>query len=194
MRIIKKKKLLVMLCIGIATVLGGALIVSAGAVVEKGVNSAGLSYGSALEAETAEEEPDLIAVETKDGKMGYVYKTDLEKAEGDEISDPEEACAYMEEKYANEVRAFSEAIRRETGLKIAITPEKYEQAVSSYIKGDMAAKDVLKDLGADLSYARKGDHDQLLEEAIVAAQKANTKTIYVYDKSGETRIGKFEVD
>lgn len=57
-------------------------------------NEAGLSYGSLADATSPETEPDLILVETSDGKTGYAYKADLDNASGAAIESPEEAAAW----------------------------------------------------------------------------------------------------
>lgn len=50
-------------------------------------NAHGLTYGSALDAATPEDEPDLILTEATNGQVGYVHRTELD---GDPKT-PEEA-------------------------------------------------------------------------------------------------------
>jgi cell division septation protein DedD len=61
-------------------------------------NAAGQTYGSAALAPSPDQEPDLIAVETKDGE-GYVLKSDLDAANGStaakSFKSPEEALAWQ---------------------------------------------------------------------------------------------------
>jgi hypothetical protein len=45
-------------------------------------NAAGQTYGSAAIAPSPDEEPDLIAAATTDGREGYVLRTDLNDANG----------------------------------------------------------------------------------------------------------------
>lgn len=61
-------------------------------------NTSGLTYGSALTAVSPETEPDLILVVATNGKEGYAYKTDLDKATGAtaSFSSPKEAIAWQE--------------------------------------------------------------------------------------------------
>ena len=63
-------------------------------------NSIGLSYGSALSAVSPENEPDLILVVATNGLEGYVYKSDLDAANGNEVaksfSSPEQAVRWQE--------------------------------------------------------------------------------------------------
>jgi predicted outer membrane repeat protein len=61
-------------------------------------NSAGQSFGSALNARSVTEEPDLILVEATNGKQGYVKKTDLEPPAS--IKTPEQAMAYSKQNAA----------------------------------------------------------------------------------------------
>jgi len=42
-------------------------------------NAQGLTYGSALNARSPEEEPDLVQAEATSGEIGYVLRTDLEE-------------------------------------------------------------------------------------------------------------------
>jgi hypothetical protein len=57
------------------------------------VNSAGLTYGSAADADSPENEPDLIFVLGTNGHDGYVRRSDLD---GPTPSSPEEAIAMQE--------------------------------------------------------------------------------------------------
>lgn len=45
-------------------------------------NNGGLTYGSALDATSSANEPDLIQADATNGKTGYVLKADLDKANG----------------------------------------------------------------------------------------------------------------
>lgn len=53
-------------------------------------NARGLTYGSAADAKSPQDEPDLIRATATNGKVGYVLKTDLD---GPMPSSPEEALA-----------------------------------------------------------------------------------------------------
>ena len=53
-------------------------------------NAAGLTYGSAGEAKSPADEPDLILAYATNGKLGYVKRTDLEPASP---SSPQQAVA-----------------------------------------------------------------------------------------------------
>lgn len=60
-------------------------------------NDSGLTYGSAIEAVSPESEPDLILVVATNGREGYSYKTELDKATGAiDFKSPEEAIAWQE--------------------------------------------------------------------------------------------------
>ena len=64
------------------------------------LNNSGLSYGSALSATSPENEPDLILVVATNGLEGYVYKSDLNAANGTEaaksFTSPEQAVRWQE--------------------------------------------------------------------------------------------------
>jgi len=51
-------------------------------------NASGMTYGSGLDAQSPQDEPDLIKVEATNGKVGYSLRTDLE---GPEPKTPQEA-------------------------------------------------------------------------------------------------------
>lgn len=60
-------------------------------------NAQGLTYGSAAEATSPADEPDLIAVEYEADRNGYVYKKDLDDAQGPgEYATPEEVLKWQE--------------------------------------------------------------------------------------------------
>jgi len=58
------------------------------------MNALGLTYGSVEEANSPQDEPDLILVTTQNGTRGYVLKTELDAATGASVSSPEEAIAW----------------------------------------------------------------------------------------------------
>lgn len=68
------------------------------------VNETGLTYGSAAEAPSPDQEPDLIAAMATNGLVGYVRKSELDIANGSaaaaEFRSPEEALAWQAEQDA----------------------------------------------------------------------------------------------
>lgn len=60
-------------------------------------NDAGETYGSAADAPTPEDEPDLIKVMATNGKIGYARSIDLDRASGVLVANPEEALAWTED-------------------------------------------------------------------------------------------------
>ncbi|MEN0084658.1 MAG: hypothetical protein AAGC66_07810 [Leifsonia sp.] len=58
-------------------------------------NARGLTFGSALNATSPTNEPDLILVVATNGAEGYVLKSELHKAEGTGFSTPAEALAWQ---------------------------------------------------------------------------------------------------
>ncbi len=68
------------------------------------VNDDGLTYGSLRDAISVDTEPDLIFVAATNGKLGYVYKTDLDRADGTTAAlaskTPEERLAWQAEREA----------------------------------------------------------------------------------------------
>lgn len=68
----------------------------ADSVIHYDRNSHGLSYGSAANARTPDEEPDLIRVVATNGREGYVTKVSLDEAAGANVNSPAEALAWQE--------------------------------------------------------------------------------------------------
>ncbi|MEJ1089484.1 hypothetical protein WDU99_14300 [Microbacterium sp. Mu-80] len=64
-----------------------------------GVNTRGESFGSSADARTPAEEPDLIRAEARNGKVGYVRRTELEAADGTAamktFGSPDDALAWQ---------------------------------------------------------------------------------------------------
>ena len=168
--------------------------VNASGVYGTGINADGLTYGSAAEAKTPEEEPDLIAVEATNGKIGYVFKTDLEYAEGDYISNPDEAIAYTEKRDANASEAFSNYINKKLGTNIKMNILQYEKIKNDFEVKCISGEKIMSDLGINVMKVKSVNTDEVLKEALLEAQEANTETINVYEKDGKTKIGVFIVN
>lgn len=75
----------------------------------KNVN--GVTYGSGLDAVSAEDQPELIQVEATNGKVGYVYRADLE---GPEPSSPAAAIALQK---ANAGKSRTLPVYSQDGVK-----------------------------------------------------------------------------
>lgn len=73
-----------------------------GAVYPK--NAHGLTYGSAANANSPGNEPDLIKVVASNGKEGYVYRTQLEPQTTP--TNPAQAVAQQQARAANAVKAI----------------------------------------------------------------------------------------
>lgn len=79
-----------------SAIAGGLLTPADGATPPNySTNASGASYGSLVNAYSPETEPDLILVETTDGKTGYAYKADLDAASGANVQSPEEAATWQ---------------------------------------------------------------------------------------------------
>lgn len=70
-------------------------------------NDAGMTYGSALDARTIEEIPDLIKAEATNGRIGYVKQAELDEVSGASVSNPEEALAWNKEVETRRTRGES---------------------------------------------------------------------------------------
>ena len=62
-------------------------------------NSSGQTFGSLIDSNSPTNDPDLIKVEASNGKVGYVYKKDLDAADGttaaESFKSPSDAIAYQ---------------------------------------------------------------------------------------------------
>lgn len=60
-------------------------------------NEHGQTYGSLLDSNSPNDEPDLILAVTTQGEEGYIRKLDLDRETGEHVSNPEEALAWTAE-------------------------------------------------------------------------------------------------
>lgn len=187
----KKNNVIRILIGGIIIAAVGLIFVSADSLYETGINKNGKTFGSAACANNEREEPDLIAAEATNGEIGYVLKCELEEAEGNRISNPEEAVAYTIEKENKASAAFFASINEQTGEECAVDPTTYKKALEDYVYNNKSAYDVLSSIGVK---TRISGSEAILQEAFKAAQTANKKTINVYKKDGKTIVGVFEVN
>ena len=196
----RKTKVILMssIILGIAICMAAVIAhtgVNADAVYESGVNKSGLTYGSSMDAADSEDEPDLIAAEATNGKIGYIYRTDLEEAEGDkEVSNPKEAVEYMNRKNQTEANVFSEYISDVFKQEIILDGETYARIKDDFTAGKISASDIASELGIHAREMQASELEEVMQSAFVSSQDANTKTICVYDREGKTIIGLFEVD
>lgn len=187
----KKNNVIRILIGGIIIAAAGLIIVSADSLYETGINKSGKTFGSAAYANNEREEPDLIAAEATNGEIGYVLKCELEEAEGNCISNPEEAVAYTIEKENKAATAFFTSINEQTREEHVIDPATYKKALEDYVYNNKSAYEVLSSIGVK---TRISESEAILQEAFKAAQTANKKTINVYKKDGKTIVGVFEVN
>lgn len=59
------------------------------------INASGETYGSALDAASPGDEPDLIRALTTDGKIGYIRRTEVDAVNGSHVKNPAEALEWM---------------------------------------------------------------------------------------------------
>ncbi|MDE8701946.1 hypothetical protein PZH32_03110 [Adlercreutzia equolifaciens] len=164
------------------------------------MNENGLTYGTCVEAGLSAELPDLVLVVATNGKEGYVYRDELEKAEGASASTPEEAVRMTEEQdrlfresfistleekdYAiseEEVGAIAEEARYGSG-----TNEDIVEYASQLIAGEEGGASRASGAKRNAECAEKD-----VQQAIRAAIEASGELLMVYDKDGKTVIGEF---
>jgi hypothetical protein len=61
-------------------------------------NASGETFGSALAATSLASEPDLILTTASNGQVGYMYKTDLQAADGSNVNSLQQAAAWDAER------------------------------------------------------------------------------------------------
>jgi len=92
-------------------------------------NADGLTYGSAMEAISPETEPDLILVIATNGREGYVFRTDLNEANGataaKSFDSPEDALRWQ-----------AQAAGKSTTIKVYAVDGKTEVGEFTVIPGE----------------------------------------------------------
>lgn len=162
-------------------------------------NEDGLTYFEGPEPSSLPEQgQDLVKVgidgdEPGETRIGYVYREELEAVGGSDVTTPEEAVAYMEERERRYTEVLLQAVNERLGDRGSITPE---QAALLY--EDMHNEKGFKGAVADLSSFLGSSLDQkeasnVLIDALIDTQEAFTKYIPVYESDGKTQIGWFPI-
>lgn len=172
-----------------------ALAVVASALADADVyptNELGMSYGSAVHAETYEDEPDLIAVIAASGEQGYVRRDDLHEAERP-ASNPDEAVRFMDEKLASLSEATAARlndmgyydITAEDVRPLVGTDGVLDGVLQNWSSGDGSESVTLSD-GSTVALDD-------VARAYLQAQEDCSTSIPVYESDGITVIGEFMV-
>lgn len=154
-------------------------------------NELGMSYGSAVHAETYEDEPDLIAVIATSGEQGYVRRDDLHEAERP-ASTPDEAARFMDEKFAS----LSEATAaRLNDMGYDITADDLRPLVGADGALDVVLQTWSSGNGGGPVTLSDGSTVALddVARAYLQAQEDCSTSIPVYESDGITVIGEFMV-
>ena len=163
-------------------------VATADNAVKYASNDAGMTYGSALEAPTLADEPDLISAIATNGKQGYVLKEDLRKAER-AASTPDEAMAMMAERERAQEMAFAEALDENGAKKSVVTlAADADKGVFAQLKQSGNLNAAMADMA--IGY---GVSTEAVEKAFDTAMAATSVAIPVYDKDGVTVIGEYVV-
>ena len=155
-------------------------------------NSKGQTYGSPADANTNDEIPDLMAAQATNGELGYLDYDEYREATRP-ASSREEALEIMSEYEMNAWLSFKDCVYRNTGSEVE--PEGYDVLVDVMYRGRMMRRWYRLDDDEQLRIIEilpEGYRtSELAEEAWYSALTANSVSIPVYDKDGETIIGEF---
>ncbi|TQL02302.1 hypothetical protein [Cellulomonas sp. SLBN-39] len=169
---------------------GGVLVVLA--LVAAGAFATGV--GRPAEPVTG----DLVRVLATNGREGYVRSDDLQPPEL-VPANPEEAGALQAARDEASGRAFVASLAEGLGAAVDVEDEiagrAYDETRRAVYRGSTAAAlAVLEDrLGLDPDRLASGDVRALLDEAVLAGERAVQREIPVYDDDRTTRIGVFVV-
>jgi hypothetical protein len=173
--------------------------VNADSVIVYDFNESGLSYGSAVEASLPEFEPDLISAYATNGSIGYVYKSDLEKAQSPySPKNPEEAILLMENRFMAASLSFIYSVESQTGLKPSAEVSVVNASLTTIFEayGGEAPFESLTETERSIiiNLLPQGvNTTEIASTAYNAACAANDQSIPVYASDGRTIIGEFVV-
>jgi len=158
-------------------------------------NAAGDTYGSAQDAQSSDDEPDLIAALATNGVEGYVRKSDLYAGEP---QNPEDAVAYQNARDDTAVLACLGTVGVDLGRDLSDDDRTLVRQVMDAWVADTLATDgaaaltgLLQAAGADASAI--ADLPGAAERCALAAMESQTRTIAVYEADGTTVVGEFVI-
>ena len=162
-------------------------------------NEDGLTYFEGPEPSSLPEQgQDLVQVgidgdEPGETRIGYVYREELEAADGSWVSNPDEAVAYMREKKERAAQAWFDAINEALEGRGAITREDAERIYDAthQVGGfKKAAVELSLMEGVNLN---KEEALSVLFAVLPAVRESLTDYIPVYEVDGKTQIGWFGI-
>jgi hypothetical protein len=168
-------------------------------------NAAGQTYGSAMDASSPGDEPDLIAVLATNGREGYALKEQFNQ-EGTQPSSPEEAVAVQSEHDRDQAEAFYGVLAEAFDLDADISDVDpvaaadvlfgaqvglYDGSLNAETAGGLINQ-ALDLVGVSAEQCDDGPEcAQILTEAVGAAEEVLRVVIPVYESDGHTVIGEF---
>ena len=166
-------------------------------------NSHGENYGSAADARSPEEEPDLIAVTATNGADGYARRDELEDT-AHQPNTPEEAVAYQQTHDDAAVRTCLDTVRTEVESipddpPISDTSRSaVRDLMNARVTGTLPTNGVtaLRSLLAESGVANSdipNDAAGLAAQCAAAAAESQVRRVPVYQNDGVTIVGEFEV-
>lgn len=159
-------------------------------IPEVKVNDAGETYGPGFSC-PGNEDPDLIQAMATNGSEGYVRRDDLTRGDGSDVSSPEEAVAYMQEKTDRITQAVAEELSRlvpDADLdRLAVSELLLECRFMGYAVDANGAEDAASESACE----RYGITSEQVSQAYEAARERIAERIPVYESDGVTIIGEF---
>lgn len=150
---------------------------------------------------------ELVSAVATNGEQGYVYYEDLQEAEGQGVSTPEEAALYMERKIAASTAAIQSALnKRLSAQPIAgctqVTADEAKAILEAYYSaiengGSLNDSSVVPGIRsshlAGTTSLGGAIGEEMLEDSLREAQEAVLTYVPVYDEDGETVVGQLPV-
>ena len=167
------------------------------------INSNGQTYGTIEDVPKDGEMPELLAAETTDGKIGYVYWEELDGA-SPSAKNPDDAIRMMEERAYRNAKPFCDYLSEELEVAIETDSESAKKAYDAafeyvttrgsegepILDSRVGKKRTSELLRIDESLLPDGDELlDLLSSAISKAHDEFYVEIPVYLEDGKTQIG-----
>lgn len=152
-------------------------------------NASGITYGSLLDATSEKNSPQLVSAVATNGKEGYVYKSDLDRAEGNWINDPDEAVEFTKLHEENFEKALAQSLS-ELGCP---NPESAAESIAVFINSGKTPTEAIQSISSNVTQNTAALSDSQIMESVNEAIEASSISIPVYEKDGKTVIGEFLV-
>lgn len=155
-------------------------------------NEQGLTYGIMADSIRSEEPFDLVAAVATNGKEGYVLSADLDQAVQNDVTNPEEAVAYMKNREDVGVAILSAELNSDNGASMLSDDRDVLSQLWSEIQQSGLEAALSKEASLMSNSAVQID-GETIGSIRVELNKALAVSIPVYEEDGQTIIGEFLV-